>query len=161
MLAVGIVAANLAPLRAAGTDLTLVCGPAVLLLEVAAWRAWRDRGPGRAFWAGYAVLGGLVTVAIGWWVAFPPLYGRLPDGTFGVVRAAPPGAGIWEASYGLGIDAAGGAWRWAFGSRGMAAEIVGAFLGVWGPQVAAGVVGGWIGRGLASGRVAPPSGAES
>jgi hypothetical protein len=151
MAAVVVVAANLAAARALdrldGEALLCVLLPA-LLLQVALWRAWSDRRPGRGFCVGYVLIGSAVSASLVWGFAHPDRY-------------APPagGAGPWVLKergswhYRLWMDyivtvVDGLHWSVTRSFPGIAsgvAEVL-AVAGLWAPQVLGGVLGGLAGR---------------
>jgi hypothetical protein len=159
MLVVAFLAANLALLRLPvpfdlRRSIPLLIGLPLVLLEVAAWGAWRDRRPGRGFWVGYLLAGGLMTGSLAWALLRSPVYGVRPDGTFGVVAQESGLDHFWRAGLPAGIE----------GVRSVAAGLLGvvpapvvvalivAVASV--PQVAPALVGGLIGRRIAGWRAA-------
>jgi hypothetical protein len=153
MLAVVLVAANLAAVRGAiplHPVLPVLCGPPLILLELAAWRAWRGGRPGRGFWVGYLMLGGLMTGVIATTLAWQRRF--VPSAAVGwASRPAPPRFAFWVEPV---MDALWWFDRQVQGWLGPDA-IVGMLLVLSAPvaaQVAAGVAGGLIGRRIAGRR---------
>jgi hypothetical protein len=153
MVGVALVATNLALGRAVSAALPgalLPCAGPVVLLQVAAWRAWRDRRPGRAFWVGYLLVGGLVTGAlvlslVGSGLGRWPMLSWRRSGTAPYADLAVFWSGAMRASHD-GARAAAGLWL----GPGPRPDLAGAaaLATACGPQVGAGVLGGWIGRSL-------------
>jgi hypothetical protein len=151
MAAVALVGANAALLRAAvraDIQMPLVVGPPFLLLEVAAWRARRDRRPGRAFWVGYLVLGGIVTGSAIWALTHSAEYGMLPNGTYGLVRPGSVLSVAWLSGCQWGIQLLMDLAALVLGRDAESVELVLAILVFYAPQIGAGIAGGLIGRGL-------------
>jgi hypothetical protein len=139
-------------------ELPVVCGLPVILLELAAWRAWRDRRPGRAFWLGYLALGGLVTGSLVWAGLHGPTLGRLPDGTFAVIRPASGLNLLWRDAFLAVARRALPYFRALEAVPGAQLVLV---LGlVFAPQLGAGWIGGRIGRSVGSRLAADAAGPE-
>jgi hypothetical protein len=96
MAAVGVVAANLAVARtiALGGSPELLAGCLLpgIALEVAAWRAWRGRGRGRAVALGFLLVGALALASLVWAMLRPASMGISAKGA--VVTT--PGSIAWR-----------------------------------------------------------------
>jgi hypothetical protein len=153
MVLVALAAANMGLLRFAGPrwDYPLFCGLPVLLLQGAAYRALRGRGAGRAFGAGYLVLGGVATASLGWVLTCADYIGPAGNGMFSaeIIRDQPLVA-FWLGLSPWLFEVVERAWQFGLGPMpGIARPVVVATSFVI-PQVAAGWLGGgigwWLGR---------------
>jgi hypothetical protein len=158
MAAVVVVAANLALARAlAGhdPDTFVILAVPTLALGVGAWRAWRDRRPGRRFWLGFLLAGLVVTGSLARGLTHPARYA---PGAGGLPMQVDRGSWhyrLWEPY----IEALFNIMEWAQGRLGGAVpDIVGlaALMGaIWAmlllPALLGGLAGRWLGRGRRAG----------
>jgi hypothetical protein len=99
MAAVGLVAGNLAVVRALAAgdnpELLAAVGPSGLVLQFAAWRAWRARGRGRAFAVGFLLAGGLMAASLVWAMLRPTSMGISRTGAL-VTSEGSPAWRAWD-----------------------------------------------------------------
>jgi hypothetical protein len=157
MAAVVVVAANLAigrgVARANVEGLPYLVVP-VALLHVAAWAACRGSRPGRAFWLGYLLAGGIVSGSLAWGITHPVRFVPGPGGRPVMPEPYPLHYWAWETYADVALNVLQWALRPLGGMipRALGLALMAACL--WAPQVAGGMLGGlagWIAGRLAKG----------
>jgi hypothetical protein len=92
MIVVAVVAANAAIARllyASNPEILIGVAVPVLVLELAMVAAYWSARPGRAFWAGFLLLGCLVMATFIWNIVVPTVYGVTSTGTLRVTPGSP------------------------------------------------------------------------
>lgn len=153
MIAVAVAAVDIALFRLAsreGLEGVAVTAVPMLPLNIAIWLAIRSARPGRAFWVGYLVVGGLVLGSWVWMLVWPGHQVPSPDRSSGTRLEKSLPHACWDTVLIVPLDWLEALWRTAFGRvprwlRYVVGYPYFVMLHI-GPGVLGGLIGRWVVR---------------